>query len=105
MEEARAADGLERSGRLDGPVSRDPSGAADFVDGNGTPWDVKSFNSNFPPGKGGYDLATSMSKIEGELATGENVILNTTNLSAQAAAELRSAVEAAGWAGRVLFWP
>lgn len=105
MEEAKAALGLEEAGRLPGPLTRDPTGAADFLDGRGVAWDVKSFNSNFPPSQGGYELATSMLKIGAELLLGEHVILNTTNLSAEATAELQAAVDAAGYGDRVLFWP
>ncbi len=40
------------------PIVRDPSGKA-FFDANGQAWDVKSFNSNFKPKKGGYTLECS----------------------------------------------
>jgi hypothetical protein len=106
-QEARAALALEKAGRLPGPVIRDPSGAADFIDngGQGKKWDAKAFNSNFPPNQGGYHLATSMVKIGAELLTGENVILITENLSPEAVAELKAATELASLGDRVLFWP
>jgi hypothetical protein len=67
---------------------------------------VKGFNSNFPPSQGGYDLGASMTKIGDALASGENVILDTTKMSANAIQELRAAVQAeTGWSGRVLWWP
>jgi hypothetical protein len=105
MQEARAAYGLEQSGDLPGPAKRDPTGGADFIDGTGQEWDVKGFNSGFPPSQGGYDLATSMTKIGNELNQGENVILDTSKLTEAATSELETAIEAAGWSGRVLWWP
>ncbi|MDQ6671314.1 MAG: hypothetical protein M3069_11290 [Chloroflexota bacterium] len=106
LQEARVAQGLEQAGVLPGPVRRDPTGGADFVDATGQDWDVKGFNSNFPLRQGGYDLGDSMSKIRDALASGENVILDSAKLSAAAIQELRAAVEAQpGWAGRVVWWP
>ena len=105
MQEARAARGLEQSGDLPGPVERAPSGGADFIDGTGQEWDVKGFRSDFPPGRGGYDFATSMEKIGNELGQGENVILDRTNLTEAAVSELKAAIDAAGWSGKVLWWP
>ena len=46
-----------------------------MVYGMKQPWDVKRFNSNFPPKRGGYTLQDSLAKIEAELAKGENVSL------------------------------
>lgn len=77
LQEARAALGLEKSGELPAPVRRDPTGAADFIDGRDRLWDVKNFNSNFPPSQGGYELTDSMTKINRELQLGENVIVST----------------------------
>jgi Flp pilus assembly pilin Flp len=105
LQEARVALDLERSGRLTGPVTRSPDPMADFIDGNGQKWDVKTFNSNFPPSKGGYTLDASMQQIGRELNRKENVILDTSNLSPAAITELTNAVNAAGWADKVIFWP
>lgn len=96
---------LEGSGKLPGPIQRDPSGAAEFIDANGEAWDMKSFNSNFPPKKGGFDLNRDVGKIASELDKGENVILDTTNLSAEHAQQLRDAVAANGWTDRILWYP
>jgi hypothetical protein len=104
-EEARVAYAMEKSGDLPGPVRRDPSGRADFIDGTGREWDVKSFRSNDPPRKGSYDFDASMSNIGDELAIGEDVIVNTTHMSPQAIQELKEGVGRAGWADRVLWWP
>lgn len=104
-QEAQAALGLERSGQLPSPVRRDPSGAADFIDGKGVQWDAKAFNSNFPPRKGGYTLEASMRKIGESFRDGENVIAITEDLSSADADELVTAIEEQGWSERVLFWP
>lgn len=97
---------LEDSGQLPGPIRRDPTGGAEFVDANGQDWDVKGFNSNFPPNRGGYNLNSSMQKIHESIRDGENVIIDTSKMTPQAVQELRTAVEANdSWAGKVLWWP
>lgn len=63
-------------------------------------WDVKRFNSKFPPKRGGYTLNDSLAKIEAELGKGENVILDPP----EHAAELRAAVTAKGWDARVVWY-
>jgi hypothetical protein len=106
MQEARVGLDMEESGKLPGPIERDPTGGAEFRDATGQDWDVKRFNSNFPPNRGGYDLTSSLSKINEAVRTGENVILDTSNMSESAIQELRAAVEARpGLAGKVLWWP
>lgn len=96
---------LESRGQLPGPIQRDPTGAAEFMDANGGKWDIKSFHSNFPPRKGGFDLNRDLGKIQVELNKGENVILDTTNLNAIHTRQLRKAVEANGWSDRIRWWP
>ncbi|ATB36327.1 hypothetical protein CYFUS_001741 [Cystobacter fuscus] len=54
MREAEVAADLEDAGKLKSPVIREPTGKAEFIDGDGTKWDVKTFNSSFPPRKGGF---------------------------------------------------
>jgi hypothetical protein len=105
MQEALAAYDLEQSGDLPAPVTRSEDPAADFLDGTGQEWDVKGFHSGFPPSQGGYDLDTSMTKIEAELNRGENVILDTSKLTEADSADLGAAVDAKGWSERVLWWP
>ena len=76
---------LEKGGRLKNIV-RDPTGKAEFIEdfGNGTKWDVKSFNSNYKPKNGGFKLEKAMAKITKEIfEDGENVIVDTTNMSSQ----------------------
>ena len=99
--EAEVGLSLEEAGELPGPIQRDPSGAAEFIDATGQKWDVKAFNSNFPPRKGGFKLETAMDKIRGELDAGENVILDTKNLSPAHQQQLREAIEAQGWGDRI----
>lgn len=105
LHEAEVGLSLEESGRIPGPIKRDPTGAAEFIDAGGTKWDVKSFNSSFPPRKGGFELNGSISKIEGELVKGENVILDTTCLTPNHTQDLRRAVEARGWSDRIRWYP
>jgi hypothetical protein len=73
-----------------GPVTRDPAGAANFIDGRGVKWNVKSFNSKFPPSHDGYELVISITKIGAELLLGQHVILDTGKLSAEATARLQA---------------
>jgi peptidoglycan hydrolase-like protein with peptidoglycan-binding domain len=95
---------LEGQGKLKG-ITRDPSGAAEFIDANGVKWDIKSFNSNFKPSQGGFKLDRDLGKIEAELGKGENVIIDTTNMSAADANALRQSVNSKGWNGKILWWP
>jgi hypothetical protein len=53
LREAEVGVELEEAGKLPKPITRDPSGAAEFIDGMNQPWDVKRFNSNFPARRGG----------------------------------------------------
>lgn len=92
---------LEESGDLPAPIERDPSGRAEFIDGAGQRWDVKQFNSKFPPKRGGFVLEKALATIQRELNAGENVIVDTVNMSAEHIAELRDAVAKRGWSNRV----
>ncbi len=98
---------LEKGGRLKN-IIRDPSGKAEFIEnyGKGKKWDVKSFNSNFKPKKGGFKLETAMAKIAKEIEIdGENVIVDTTNMSSEHISMLKIAVEEKGFTENVIFWP
>lgn len=105
LNESAVALGLEGRGNLISPISRSPEARADFIDGNGQLWDVKGFNSNFPPRKGGFELNRSMAQIQSELAKGENVILDTQNMSPQHIADLRQAIETAGIGDQIRWFP
>jgi hypothetical protein len=96
---------LEARGDLKPPIKRDPSGAAEFIDGDGVKWDIKGFNSNYPPKKGGFSLNRDLGKIEAELNKGEHVILDTTQLSPTHLQELQVAIQAKGWSGKIRWYP
>ena len=95
---------LEKAGRLD-KIVRDPTGKAEFVDSSGQKWDIKSFNSNYPARKGGFTLNKAMENINGELNAGENVIVDTTNMSVEHIDALQNAVDTKGLTDNVIFWP
>jgi hypothetical protein len=100
IEEARVAVRLQQEGRLQDPV-RDPSGGAEFIEdkGAGQSWDVKSFRRD------NFDLSASLVNVGRELVGGNDVILDTAHLSSEQITELQQAVNARGWAGRVIFAP
>ena len=98
IREAEVGLALEKAGELPGPIKRDPSGSAEFIDATGQAWDVKAFNSNF---KNGYNLRKALENIGEELENGENVILDTKDLKPEHAAELREAINARGWDSRI----
>lgn len=87
---------LERQGLLPGPIVRDPSGKAEFIDATGQKWDVKSFHSDKPRSWGGFDADVSCAKISREVRCGEKVILDTGCLAPVDVAQLRSSVHEAG---------
>lgn len=95
---------LEKAGRLD-KIVRDPTGKAEFIDSSGQKWDIKSFNSNYPARKGGFTLNKAMESINGELNAGENVIVDTTNMSVEHINALQNAVDTNGLTDNVIFWP
>ncbi|MGH3601628.1 MAG: hypothetical protein ACRDQH_15360 [Pseudonocardiaceae bacterium] len=103
MQEALAALGLEGAGQLPGPVRRDATGAADFIDGRGKLWDAEVVNPTFPASRGGHYLATSSFKIGRKLLIDENVIIITDDLSAEGASDLKTAVDSVGLSDHVLF--
>jgi RsiW-degrading membrane proteinase PrsW (M82 family) len=93
---------LEEDGQLKGPIRRDPSGNAEFIDGASQQWDVKGFHSGY---ENRYDFDVAMTAIERELATGENVVLDTTYLSPQHVDELMAGVQSrSDWVGRIVWY-
>ena len=96
---------LEERGELARPIVCDPSGAAEFIDGNGQAWDVKSFHSGFSPDSGGYTLAASMKAIYESLEACEYVILDTTYLNEADLAELLNEIFEEGLLDRIIVWP
>jgi hypothetical protein len=104
--EREAALGLEARNAIPGPIERDPNPAGgDFIDGTGQVWDVKTFNSNYSPRKGGFTPEAAEKSMLKDLNRGENIILDTRNLSNQHMHELRNLVTQKGWEGRVEWWP
>ncbi|WP_127111685.1 hypothetical protein [Shimia sediminis] len=104
-QERRIGLGAEQDGLLPGPIVRDPSGGAEFIDADGQAWDVKGFRSDFPAKTGGFDVEKDVAKVERELASGHNVIIDTENLSEADLAALRIEIERRGISERVVYWP
>lgn len=101
--EAEVGLSLEETGALDGPITRDPSGSAEFIDAEGQKWDVKGFQTR--SGKGGYDPAKAAAKIERELAAGHNVILDLSKLQEPDLSNLKDMVRNnSDWAGKVIIY-
>lgn len=96
--------GLESKGEVTG-LTRDPSGKAEFIEASGQKWDVKAYNSNFAPKKGGFTLNKSMESINKSLSEGENVMVDTRNLSSSDLTLLKNEVLKQGLGDRVKFWP
>jgi hypothetical protein len=103
LQKAWAALGLENDGLLPAPVRRDPTGAADFIDGRGRSWTAHDA-TKFPSLQGGHPILTSMIGIGVDLRNGQNVIL-ITGLNARATSELKAAIDWAGLRDHVLLWP
>lgn len=93
---------LEAKGILQPPITRYPGAAAEFLDGNKVPWDVKGFFSG--SGKGAFKLVDSVAMVGDELALGENVIIDTTKMNAKDIADLRASITAKGWDARVRWY-
>ena len=89
-----------RDGKIRGPLVRDPTGHADFRDVNGKDWDVKSFRSNY---ENGFNQKKSADSIDEELRVGENVVVNTANMSASDVEKLQSEGARRGWGSRVVY--
>jgi hypothetical protein len=78
-DEARAALQSEQDGTLKGPVKRafndeGKSGGADYVDGDGKPWDVKDASA-------GADSISEVAAPRGG-TPGENVLVDCSDMSA-----------------------
>jgi len=64
------------------PVSREETGAAEFVDGNSVKWDVKSPKSPPPGAKWNFDAEHQLVKIRHDQSNGEIVMLNLSECNA-----------------------
>lgn len=66
---------------------------------------MKSFNSNYKPNKGGFRLDKAMNTINKSLEEGENVIIDTTNMTSEYVSELIKEIQKQGLENNILFWP
>lgn len=64
------------------PMTREETGAAEFVDGNSVKWDVKSPKSPPPGAKWTFDAEHQLVKIRHDQSNGEVVMLNLSNCTA-----------------------
>ena len=97
-EESEVGLGLENQGAVRG-LRRSTHPAEEFIDSSGQAWDVKAFRGDK------LDLDRTLGAIYRELHKGENLMLDTRNLSTDQFMQLYEAVRAAGYSSRVLWWP
>ncbi len=68
-QEAMAGLEAENQGFISSPIARDPSGAVEFFDGSGSPWDVKGPRSGFSTnGTNYFNVNQAGGSIKSELA-------------------------------------
>lgn len=70
----------EEKGKIPGPLKRDPTKAAEFIDCLGRAWDVKTPPSFASNGKRVFDLQEVLTSIKKELNSGEYIILSMIRL-------------------------
>lgn len=80
IEEAIAGIAAEQNGFLAGPLKRDITPAAEFIDKFGQAWDVKAAVSRAPNGKHIFDPNKLIESIKRDLLIGENIILDLRKL-------------------------
>lgn len=102
LREAEVGLSLEERGALPGPIRRDPSGSAEFIDANGKKWDVKAWNSRYAPK--GYNTESALAAVRREVGAGENVIVDTGNMSADHISDLKAALSAHDLLDHVIFF-
>jgi hypothetical protein len=76
VEEAAVGMFAERHRIMVAPISREPTGAAEFISGNGAVWDVKSPLSPRPGQGWQFDAQHQVEKILHELSQDHSVLLN-----------------------------
>ena len=76
-QEAMAGLEAESQGLVDGPISRDPSGGLEFIDGNRKYWDVKAPNGKF------FDVGKVGESVQKQLRNvpDAKIILDTSYIS------------------------
>ena len=104
-QERRVGLELEKRGDVPGPITRDPTGKAEFIDAQGNKWDVKGFNSYYRPSEGGFRVQVDANKVDKSLREGENVMLDTSKMTPNDIAALKAEGAARGWGDKVVYWP
>lgn len=102
LREAEVGLSLEERGAFAAPIRRDPTGSAEFIDATGQKWDVKAWNSRYAPR--GYNTADAIAAVRREVAAGENVMVDTANMSAEHIRDLQAALAAQGLTDKVIFF-
>ena len=105
VRERRIALDMEQRRELAGPVVRDtrPKGG-DIVDATGQAWDIKGLNS-YVRGRGAFDRRAAANAIAEEVATGENVIIDTSLMKPEDVSALRQEISRLGLTPKVRWWP
>lgn len=80
IDEALVGLAAEEQGLLKGPLIRDTTPAAEFIDRVGQAWDVKAAVSKAPNGKYIFNADTLCASIKRDLSLGENILLDLTKL-------------------------
>ncbi|MCP1187257.1 WXG100 family type VII secretion target [Paenibacillus sp. 1781tsa1] len=107
---------VEERGEL-GRLIRDPQreNGAEFIDtSSGLKWDVKSFES-FPSGnngipitnpkKGAFTVQQGMKKLQKEFDNGNNVIIDTRKMEGEHIKQMKKAIDEAGVADKIIWYP
>lgn len=90
----------EERGLVPGKQERGPKGT-ESLDGTGQAWDVKSFDSSFPPRQGGFTPARAIANVEKKLGQGTNVLVDTRWMKPADVQALKQAAVARNWGDRV----
>jgi len=94
LEEAAVGLAAERHRILGGPIVREASGMAEFVDTAGQLWDVKSPRSPGPADPWRFDLFNQLETIKKDLGHNNRILLNLTQCNARDQALLLAALPA-----------
>ena len=105
--EREAALALEKKGNLPAPVTRSPDPKTDFIDGSGQKWDHKGFRSTVPHhhGRGAFVLNDALDTIADEFRKGNNLIIDSRDMSAEHIRQLRRAIAEKNWGDKILWYP
>ena len=93
MEEAIVGIAAEEQGLLLGPLRRDPTPAAEFIDKFGQAWDVKAAVSRNPRGTHIFNAEVLIKKMKQEISVGENIILDLRKLENNDLLQLYTAIQ------------